>query len=119
MGSSKAHPDQNLTQHDYWKKDHDRIMDEMGRAMAEKIDREILNNLLWEATVEQCVDWTPVELKWEKGKDTSYFWNEACAWAVENFGLPGENYVTHPTEDNMLFLFKKKEHAILMTLKWI
>ena len=92
------------TQYDYWKIDHDRVMDEMGRAMAEKIDQDLLNTLLWESTVEQCKGWTPVELKWEKGKDTSYFWNEACAWAIEQFGLPGENYVTHPTEENMLFL---------------
>jgi hypothetical protein len=119
MARSKTHRDQNLTQHDYWQMDHDRIMEEMGRAMAEKIDRELLNQLLWESTLENCVGWTPVELRWEKGKDTSYFWNEACAWAIEQFGLPGENYVTHPTEENMLFLFRHREHAVLMTLKWI
>ena len=44
------------------------------------------------------------------GKTTEYFWNEACAWAVENFGLPGENYMTHPTKDNMKFLFKNEQH---------
>lgn len=110
MGSSKAHPDQGL---------EDYIAELAGRRMAEEIDRDLLDTIIWEATLENCVGWTPVELKWEKGKDTSYFWNEACAWAVENFGLPGDNYVTHPTEDNMLFLFKKKEDAILMTLKWI
>ena len=95
------------------------LMQNLCKEMAQEIDRELINTIMWEATLADCVGWTPVELKWEKGKDTSYFWNEACAWAVENFGLPGENYVTHPTEDNMLFLFKKKEHAILMTLKWI
>jgi len=63
--------------------------------------------------------WHPVELRWEKGKDTMYFWNEACAWAVEQFGLPGENYVTHPELDYMLFLFKHEKDAILMTLKWL
>ena len=94
-------------------------MQTLAKEMAQEIDRELIDTMLWEATVKECKGWTPVELKWEKGKDTSYFWNEACAWAVENFGLPGENYVTHPTEDNMLFLFKKKEDAILMTLKWI
>jgi hypothetical protein len=95
------------------------LMQNLCKEMAQEIDRELINTIMWEATLADCVGWTPVELKWGKGKDTSYFWNEACAWAVENFGLPGENYVTHPTEDNMLFLFKKKEHAILMTLKWI
>ena len=95
------------------------LMQNLCKEMADNIDREIVNNILWEITLEECADWTPVELKWEKGKDTSYFWNEACAWAVEQFGLPGDNYVTHPEVDNMLFLFKHKEHAMLMTLRWI
>jgi hypothetical protein len=97
----------------------DLIEDQMARAIAEEIDKEILYNILWETTLEECAGWHPVELRWEKGKDTSYFWNEACAWAVENFGLPGENYVTHPNPDYMLFLFKREKDAILMTLKWL
>jgi hypothetical protein len=95
------------------------LLQRAAKQVAEEIDRALINTIMWEATLADCVGWTPVELKWEKGKDTSYFWNEACAWAVENFGLPGDNYVTHPEVDNMLFLFKHKEHAMLMTLRWI
>lgn len=95
------------------------LLQRAAKQVAEEIDRVIINNIMWEGTLADCVGWTPVELKWEKGKDTSYFWNEACAWAVENFGLPGDNYVTHPEVDNMLFLFKHREHAMLMTLRWI
>ena len=87
--------------------------------MQKEIDREIMEDIGWQIMIEANPDWHLVELKWEKGKDTSYFWNEACAWAIEQFGLPGENYVTHPTEERMLFLFKRQEDAILMTLKWI
>lgn len=97
----------------------DAAIDNLAKAMAEKIDRELMNNIFWESTLKKCAGWTPVELKWEKGKDTPFFWNEACAWAIEQFGLPGEKYVTHPNEDYMLFLFKDKKDAILMTLKWI
>lgn len=91
----------------------------MAKEIQEEIDREILANVGWQIMLESNPDWTLVELVWEKGKDTDYFWNEACAWAVEHFGLPGENYMTHPTENNMKFLFKNQEDAILFTLKWI
>lgn len=97
----------------------DELANTLAREMQEEIDREILSELGWQIMLESNPDWTLVELAWEKGKDTSYFWNEACAWAVEHFGLPGENYMTHPTENNMKFLFKNEKDAILFTLKWI
>ena len=94
-------------------------LNEATTKFAEQVDRDILDTMLWEITVEDKADWHMVQLQWEKGKDSEYFWNEACAWAIEQFGLPGEKYVTHPTRDYMDFLFKNKEDAILMTLKWI
>jgi hypothetical protein len=97
----------------------DPYIEMLGNEMREQIDREIIENILWEAKLEEHPDWHLVQLVWEKGKDTAYFWNEACAWAIEQFGLPGDNYVTHPTETHMDFLFKHQEHAVLMTLKWI
>jgi len=97
----------------------DELAATLSNQIQKEIDRKIIQNLLWEAALEQHPDWHLVQLKWEKGKDTQYFWNEACAWAIEQFGLPGENYVTHPTENHMDFLFKHERDAILMTLKWI
>jgi len=93
--------------------------DQLAKEMAEKIDGDIIDSILWEATLNEHPDWHLVQIKWEKGKDTEYFWNEACAWAIEHFGLPGDNYITHPTESYMDFLFKCEKDAILMTLKWI
>jgi hypothetical protein len=110
MGSSKTHADQSLK---------DYLCNKMAKDMAELIDGDIIDNIFWEITMSEHPGWTLVQLKWEKGKDTAYFWNEACAWAIEQFGLPGENYVTHPTENHMDFLFKHEKDAILMTLKWI
>ena len=95
------------------------LKDALAYEIQQEIDREIMEEIGWQIMREANPDWRLVELKWEKGKDTDYFWNEACAWAVENFGLPGENYMTHPTQDCMRFLFKHEEHAMLMTLKWI
>jgi len=92
---------------------------QLSEQLAKQIDNEILAEVGWQIMIESNPDWTLVELAWEKHKDTSYFWNEACAWAVENFGLPGENYMTHPTENNMKFLFKNEQDAILFALKWV
>jgi hypothetical protein len=43
-------------------------------------------------------------------------WNETCAWAVEQFGLPGDKFTTHATEDYMDFYFKDERDAILFEL---
>ena len=99
--------------------DEDAWLEAAAKEMADQIDREILENIGWQIMLESNPDWHLVELAWEKGKDTTYFWNEACAWAVENFGLPGENYMTHPTENNMKFLFKNHADAVVFALKWI
>ena len=97
----------------------DEIANLLAKEIQHEIDREIMQDIGWQIMMESNPDWTLVELAWEKGKDTEYFWNEACAWAIEQFGLPGENYLTHPTERSMKFLFKNESDAILMTLKWI
>ena len=97
----------------------DQMSSILAAEIQKEIDREILEDIGWQIMREENPTWHLVELAWEKGKDTDYFWNEACAWAIEQFGLPGENYVTHPTKDNMTFLFKHERDAILMTLKWV
>ena len=95
------------------------LASELAKQIQEEIDRKIMEDIGWQIMIESNPDWHLVEIQWEKGKDTDYFWNEACAWAIETFGLPGEKYLTHPTESNMKFLFKHESDAILMTLKWI
>jgi len=45
-------------------------------------------------------------------------WNETCAWAIEKFGLPGDKYETHVTEDYMDFYFKNERDAIHFELRW-
>ena len=95
------------------------IMRELTSEITKEINSQIISTILWEAALKDHPDWHLVQLKWEKGRDTEYFWNEACAWAIEQFGLPGDNYVTHPTENHMDFLFKNHDDAVLMTLKWV
>jgi hypothetical protein len=58
---------------------------------------------------------TRVRIPWVKG-DTSYKWNDVCGYAIEHFGLPGERYYTHATEDYMDFYFYDERDAIHFNL---
>jgi hypothetical protein len=58
-----------------------------------------------------------IRIPWKHG-DTVNSWDETCIWAVEQFGLPGNKFITHPTEEFMDFMFKDKEDAIHFSLVW-
>ena len=73
-----------------------------------------LNNKLQTLSSKQA---TRVRIPWKKG-DTITSWNETCAWAIEQFGLPGEKFVTHPREEYMDFLFFDERDAIHFMLRW-
>ena len=94
------------------------LAESIADCLSAEIQKEIDQGIMWEIMLETNTGWHPVQLVWNKRGDENYFWNEACAWAVENFGLPGDRYVTHPNEHNMLFLFKHSEDAVMMTLRW-
>jgi hypothetical protein len=61
---------------------------------------------------------TKVVLEWAKNRDSIPMWDEICAWAIENFGLPGNRFEWHPTEDYMEFLFYDEKDAIHFELRW-
>lgn len=43
-------------------------------------------------------------------------WNEICANIIEQFGLPGNRYVTYTTTDCLSVVFEKSEDAFLCKL---
>ena len=45
-------------------------------------------------------------------------WDAICAWVVEQFGLPGDRYLTHPDLNEMRFLFKHAQDYEWMALRW-
>ena len=59
-----------------------------------------------------------VRKDWTLNQDTSEWWNNVCIWVIENYGLPGDNYVTELSSDYMIFKFKEKEHAMITALRW-
>lgn len=58
-----------------------------------------------------------VRLTWEL-KDNSENWNDACAWALETFGLPGDKFQTELTSDWMEFKFNNKQDALVMAMRF-
>ena len=54
---------------------------------------------------------TRVRISWKEWHDIPT-WNKTCAWAVEQFGLPGDRYLTHATEEYMDFYFVDERDAI-------
>lgn len=61
---------------------------------------------------------TKVTLDWRDGRNNTAAWNEICAWAIEKFGLPGDRFTWHPTEDHMEFNFEHEEDAVYFILRW-
>ena len=65
---------------------------------------------------------TKVRIPWNRGNSFSGTvdgWNQICAWAMEKFGLPGDKYTTHPTENYMDFYFQDERDAIYFSLRWL
>ena len=58
---------------------------------------------------------TRVRIPWQTNHDIPT-WNQKCEWAVMSFGLPGDKFDTHATEDYMDFYFKDERDAILFEL---
>jgi hypothetical protein len=60
-----------------------------------------------------------VQIKWDDGQDPQIehgTWNHTCAMIMEKFGLPGDKYVTHTTEDHMDFIFNDPKDATMCRL---
>ena len=45
-------------------------------------------------------------------------WNEICAQVIEQFGLPGDRYITDVGLYVMGFVFKNPQDLLLFKLKW-
>jgi hypothetical protein len=45
-------------------------------------------------------------------------WNEICARVIEDFGLPGDRYITDVGMFEMAFIFRNPQDLIFFKLKW-
>ena len=60
----------------------------------------------------------PVQLNWNITIGTVRSWNEICADGMELFGLPGDRYITHATQDSLTWQFRNAHDALLFRLKY-
>lgn len=74
-----------------------------------------MNNLKNKLQIHLKSQGTRVRIPWETGYN-SYKWDEVCITAIEKFGLPGDRYYTHATEEYMDFYFKDECDAIIFQL---
>jgi len=44
-------------------------------------------------------------------------WNEICARAIEQFGLPGDRFTTYVNSDFMDFIFNSEQDAVMFSLE--
>ena len=61
---------------------------------------------------------TKVKIDWHDGSGDIPIWNDICAWAVEQFGLPGDRFQWVPEKTHMEFYFKDEQDAIHFMLRW-
>jgi hypothetical protein len=58
-----------------------------------------------------------VRIPWERNYDNEYRWNEVCARAIEQFGLPGNRFETHANIHYMDFVFKSNKDALMFAIE--
>jgi len=60
-----------------------------------------------------------VRIPWTDSFGEIQRWDIISAWVLEKFGLPGDKFTTHPTENHMDFVFRNKHDAEIFTLRWV
>ena len=60
----------------------------------------------------------PITVKWGSGSDTLTYWDNICIYAIEQFGLPGERYVTDISADAMVWAFQSEQDALIFKLRF-
>ena len=58
-----------------------------------------------------------IQVPWENPYDKDYMWNELLAWTMETYGLPGNRWTYHPTENFMDFHFPDEKDSLMFQLK--
>ena len=58
-----------------------------------------------------------VRIPWDRNYDNEYRWNEVCARAIEQFGLPGDRFITYANVHCMDFIFKSNKDALIFAIE--
>ena len=60
----------------------------------------------------------PVTIEWGRGADTMDYWDNLSIYSIEQFGLPGDRYITDITADDMTWMFKSEADALIFRLRF-
>ena len=60
----------------------------------------------------------PVTVYWGRGEDTMDYWDQLCIYGIEQFGLPGDRYVTDISADCMTWIFRSDADALIFKLRF-
>jgi hypothetical protein len=60
----------------------------------------------------------PVTVRWGSGSDTMDYWDQLCIYGIEQFGLPGDRYVTDISADAMVWSFRSEQDALIFKLRF-
>ena len=60
----------------------------------------------------------PVTVRWGRGTDTIEYWDHLCIYSIEQFGMPGDRYVTDISADAMVWAFRSDHDALIFRLRF-
>jgi hypothetical protein len=60
----------------------------------------------------------PVRINWGPNMGTLAEWDAVTVWGLEQFGLPGDRYITDLSADYMAWIFKDPKDALMFKLKF-
>lgn len=59
-----------------------------------------------------------VDVDWSLAQAREDWWDLICIYAIEEFGLPGDRFITEATPENLRFYFRDSHDAMIMRLRW-
>ena len=59
-----------------------------------------------------------VHVPWNPKLKSTLLWNQVTASILEHFGLPGDRFITHATEDYMEWMFNDNRDRLLFVTAW-
>jgi hypothetical protein len=60
----------------------------------------------------------PVTVRWGQGPDSMDYWDQLCIYGIEQFGLPGERYITDISAERMIWIFESAADALIFRLRF-
>jgi hypothetical protein len=57
------------------------------------------------------------EIPWSRAHSSEQQWDDVAVWSIEQFGLPGDRFVTDVNVNDMTFWFKTPQDRLIFLLR--